>query len=53
MAPKPAQAPVAAIASPPRKWPMQAAAKRNKDVDSPPLVANWPISMNSGMTARS
>ncbi len=53
MAPKPAQAPTAAMATPPRQWPMKAATKRNKARDSPPWVANCPISRNSGMTMRS
>ena len=35
------------------QWPMKAAAKRNSERDRPPWVANWPISMNSGITARS
>ena len=48
-----AQAPVEAIARPPVRWPRKAAAKRNSALDKPPWVANWPISMNSGITARS
>jgi hypothetical protein len=53
IAPKPAQAPTAAIATPPRQWPMKALTKRNSARDRPPWVANWPISRNSGMTTRS
>ena len=50
IAPKPAQAPIAAMAMPPRQWPMKALTQRNSACDSPPWVANWPISRNSGIT---
>ena len=53
MAPKPAQAPIAAIAMPPFQWPMNARTQRNSAADSPPCVANCPISRNIGMTMRS
>ena len=53
ISPHRAQAPTAAIATPPRLWPKNALTKRNRLRDSPPCVANCPISMNSGSTARS
>ncbi len=40
IAPKPAQAPTAAIASPPRQWPIRVAPARNRALDRPPWVAN-------------
>jgi hypothetical protein len=49
IAPKPAQAPTAAIATPPFLWPIQVSAALNSAWDMPPRVANWPISRNSGM----
>ena len=52
MDPNPAQAPIAAIATPPRRWPMNASAALNKALDMPPSVANWPISRNSGTMDR-
>ena len=48
-----AQASTAAIASPPRKRPMTAAANSNSALLMPPCVANCPIRMNSGITDRS
>ncbi|OQC05617.1 MAG: hypothetical protein BWX79_02256 [Alphaproteobacteria bacterium ADurb.Bin100] len=53
MAPNAAQASTAAMASPPRKPPMTAAANWNSARLMPPCVAKWPIRMNSGMTDRS
>ena len=53
IAPKPAQAPTAAMATPPRQWPITAFAALNSDCDSPPRLANWPISRNIGITDRS
>ncbi|MNL73676.1 hypothetical protein D3C87_1991720 [compost metagenome] len=53
MAPKPAQAPIADMPMPPFQWPMKAEAQRKIERDRPPWVANWPISTNSGITARS
>ncbi|MNL58616.1 hypothetical protein D3C87_1822650 [compost metagenome] len=50
MAPKPAQAPTAAMATPPLRWPIQASAALNSACDKPPSAANCPISKNSGMT---
>ena len=46
--PKPAQAPMAAMPTPPRRWPRKASAALNSAFDMPPSVANWPISRNSG-----
>jgi hypothetical protein len=46
--PKPAQAPMAAMPTPPRRWPRKASAALNSALDMPPSVANWPISRNSG-----
>ncbi len=40
IAPKPAQALTAAIAMPPRQWPMKALPARNSALDKPPWVAN-------------
>ncbi len=40
MAPKPAQAPTAAMATPPRQWPMTAFAALNSDCDRPPRLAS-------------
>ncbi len=53
IAPNPAQAPTAAIATPPRQWPISEFAASNSDLDSPPRLANWPISRNIGITDRS
>ena len=50
IAPKAAQPPMVATASPPRRCPSQARAARNSARFSPPLVAKSPISRNSGMT---
>ena len=50
IAPKPAQAPTPAMAMPPRKWPIQTLAALNSARLIPALVANWPISRNSGIT---
>ena len=52
-APKAAALSTAAIASPPRMWPTKAAAAWKSERESPPCVANWPISRNSGITDRS
>jgi hypothetical protein len=52
-APNAAAASTAAMASPPRMWPTNAAAAWNSARLSPPCVANWPISRNSGITLRS
>ena len=48
IAPKPAQAPTDAMATPPLRWPIQVSAALNSAFDMPPLVANWPIKRNSG-----
>ena len=48
--PKIAQAPMVAIASPPRRWPMNAQTAPYRLIDSPPWAANTPIRMNSGIT---
>ena len=48
IAPKPAQAPMAAIATPPLRCPSQASAALNSEVDIPPSVANCPMSRKSG-----
>ena len=50
IAPNAAQPPIVATASPPRQCPNQARAARNSAPFIPPLVANSPISRNSGMT---
>ncbi len=52
-APNAAAAMMAAMPSPPRMCPMKAAAALNSAFESPPWVANWPISRNSGITDRS
>ena len=49
IAPKPAQAPTADMATPPLRWPSHASAALNSDWDMPPSVAKWPISRNIGM----
>jgi hypothetical protein len=49
IAPNPPQAPTAAMATPPLRWPSHDSAASNSALDSPPWVANWPISRNSGM----
>ena len=46
--PKPAQAPIAAIATPPLRCPTKASAALKSARDMPPRLANWPISRNSG-----
>jgi hypothetical protein len=53
MAPKPAQAPTALIASPPRRRPSTAAAPSNSARLTPPCEAKLPMSRNSGITERS
>ena len=53
MAPKAALASTEAIARPPRKRPITAAAKSNRAFEMPPCVAKLPIRMNSGITLRS
>ena len=50
IAPKPAQAQIVAIASPPRRWPTKAFAARNSSCDMPARVTKLPIRMNSGTT---
>src|SRR6056297_4186250 len=49
IAPKPAHAPTAAMATPPLRWPSQDSAALNKADDRPDSVANWPINKNIGM----
>ena len=51
--PNAAQPPIAAMASPPRKWPMKALAARNNAAVTPARVAKLPIIRNSGMTEKS
>ena len=51
IAAKPPQATMVAMPSPPRRWPMKALAARNSSRLMPEVVANEPISRNSGMTA--
>ena len=53
IAPKPAQAATAAIATPPRNRPSQALAPRNRSFDRPQRAARLPIRMNIGSTDRS
>ena len=53
MAPKAALASTAAIAKPPLKRPITAAANSNSAREMPPCVAKLPIKMKSGMTLRS
>src|SRR3712207_8839502 len=53
IAAKPAQAVTVAMASPPRRWPSQAFEARNSSRLMPDAVANDPIRMNIGITARS
>jgi hypothetical protein len=48
IAPKPAQAPIAAIATPPLRWPSQPSAALNSAWLMPPSVAKCPISRNIG-----
>ena len=50
MEPNAAHAPIAAIATPPRRCPSHAAAALKMPVDRPEAVANEPISTNSGIT---
>ena len=52
-APKPAQAAIADIATPPRSQPSQAFAARNRSFDSPARDAMLPIRTNIGSTDRS
>ena len=49
IAPNPAEAPIAAVASPPRRWPTKVSAARNRALDRPPRLANSLIKRNSGM----
>src|SRR6476660_2904936 len=51
--PKAAQPPIAAMARPPRKWPMKALAARNSAVVTPARLAKLPIIRNSGTTEKS
>ena len=53
MAPNAAQASTPAMARPPRKRPITAAANSNNALLMPPWVAKLPIRMNSGITLRS
>jgi hypothetical protein len=53
MAPKAAQASTEAIARPPLKRAITAAANSNSARLKPPCVAKLPIRMNSGITLRS
>ena len=46
--PNPAQAPIAAIAMPPLRWPKKLSAALNRALDMPPRVAKCPISKNIG-----
>ena len=48
-----AQPATAAMASPPRRWPIQALAAEKIDAEIPEFVAKCPIRMNSGTTAKS
>ena len=41
-----------AMPSPPRRWPRKALAARNSSRLMPEVVANEPISRNSGITAK-
>ena len=50
IAPKAVQAPIAAIATPPRRLPITASAALNRSCDRPARSARAPIRMNSGMT---
>ena len=50
IAPNPAQAPTAAIATPPLLWPKHAPAKLNKAELIPAFAAKFPISKNNGIT---
>ena len=49
IAPKPAHAPMADMATPPLRCPRKLSAARNSEADMPESVANWPISRKSGM----
>src|SRR5262245_65304362 len=51
--PKAAQPPIAAIARPPRKWPMKALAARNRACVTPARFAKFPIIRKSGITEKS
>src|SRR5262249_3018070 len=53
MVPNAAQPPIAAIARPPRKWPMKALAARNRAWVTPARLAKLPIIRNSGITEKS
>ncbi len=50
MAPNPALAPTAAIATPPLRCPSHEAAALKSAADMPDRVANCPMRMNSGTT---
>ena len=50
IAPNPAQAPIAAIATPPFLWPRQAPVNLKSASLIPALPAKFPINKNSGMT---
>ena len=51
--PNAAHPPIAAMARPPRKWPMKALAARNSAVVTPARLAKLPIIRNSGITEKS
>ena len=51
--PNAAQPPMAAMARPPRKWPMKALAARNRAWVTPARFAKLPIIRNSGITEKS
>ncbi|MCY1380138.1 hypothetical protein D9M69_679280 [compost metagenome] len=53
MAPKPALASTAAMASPPLNRAVTTLANWNSALEMPPCVAKLPIRMNSGITDRS
>ena len=46
--PKPAHAPMAAMAIPPLRWPKKLSAALNRALDIPPRVAKCPINKNIG-----
>src|SRR5262249_61661086 len=52
IAAKPPQAAMVAMPSPPLRWPRKAFAARNSSRLMPEVVANAPISRNSGTTAK-
>ena len=52
IAANPPHAAMVAMPSPPRRWPSSALAARNSSRLMPDVVANEPISRNSGTTAK-